>query len=290
MESAELDVDVEQLRLAERRRMLRSPVTWVTVLGVALLGGVLGWLLVSPAVGVIAFAFFLAAGIWASFKVAGEKAKSAFYDAYGEARGLVRVEGESIGQLTPLLRKGDQRSTDAILRGRLAEGIEGDIVFFKYTKQKSDDQGNTREKHFPFTLIHVEIPEVAKRLPELRVQNRVGFRFLEAAEDKFRLSHERVTLESETLRDRYEIFVRKGQDQIWVRRLFSPSFIVWLTEEPIRDFAFELEDGHLISYLPSHLVRTDALDRLASAGAAVARRLREEAADPGPSTTEGSGP
>ena len=51
------------------------------------------------------------------------------------------------------------------------------------------------------------------------------------------------TLESEALDERYEIFSGKEQDQVWLRRLFSPTFVVWLGEEAPKKFAFELVAG-----------------------------------------------
>ena len=84
----------------------------------------------------------------------------------------------------------------------------------------------------------MNLPETSTHLPELLVQRQSGFKSWEKLEDKFRGNLERVTLESEAMRDRYEIFVQKQQDPIWVRRLFSPSFIVWLTDTPPQKFAF----------------------------------------------------
>ena len=69
------------------------------------------------------------------------------------------------------------------------------------------------------------------------LQRKSGLKALEKFEDTFRRDHERVTLESEAMRERYEIFVKKEQDAIWVRRLFSPSFIVWLTDTPPKKYA-----------------------------------------------------
>ena len=83
------------------------------------------------------------------------------------------------------------------------------------------------------------------------------------------------TLESEALGDRYEIFVAKDQDDVWLRRLFSPSFIVWLTESAPDKFAFELVGGTLVAYVPEHKEDAADLDRVAAATGAVAQRLRE---------------
>jgi hypothetical protein len=90
-----------------------------------------------------------------------------------------------------------------------------------------------------------------------------------------------VTLESEALTDRYEIFARQDQDEIWLRRLFSPSFIVWLTESPPDKFVFELVDGTLVAYIPGGHEDIVNLDAVLAATGAVATRLREEASQSG---------
>jgi hypothetical protein len=86
-----------------------------------------------------------------------------------------------------------------------------------------------------------------------------------------------VRLESEVLDERYEIFSGKEQDAAWLRQLFSPTFIVWLTDEAPKKFAFELVDGVLCCYVHGHEERAAELDSMRLATAAVATRLREEA-------------
>jgi len=130
-------------------------------------------------------------------------------------------------------------------------------------------------------LIHVEMPEIVQHMASLQVELS-GFRFLDGLEDKFRGSLERVTLESEAFDKRFEVFVDKGQDPVWVRRLFSPSFIVWLAENPPKSFAFELENGHLVAYVSKHMDDTAGLERVTEVGAYVAARLLEEVAQSSP--------
>jgi hypothetical protein len=116
-------------------------------------------------------------------------------------------------------------------------------------------------------------------MPELYCQRKSGLRALEKLEDVFRTSKERVNLESEALADRYEIFCAKGQDAIWLRRLFSPTFIVWLTESAPDKFGFELVDGSLVGYVRGHKENTADLDQVAAATSLVATKLREESAE-----------
>jgi hypothetical protein len=86
-----------------------------------------------------------------------------------------------------------------------------------------------------------------------------------------------VTLESEALLDKYEIFATKEQDANRLRQLFSPTFIVWMTETAPDKFAFELVDGTLCCYVSGHKENAAELDAVAAATGAVGARLREEA-------------
>jgi hypothetical protein len=123
----------------------------------------------------------------------------------------------------------------------------------------------------------VQVPECASLVPELYCQKKFGLHALEKLEDAFRRSKERVHLESAALDDRYEIFAGKGQDANRLRRLFSPSFIVWLTEGAPKKFAFELLDGTLCCYVNGHKEKAADLDEVCAGTGAVAARLREEA-------------
>ena len=125
----------------------------------------------------------------------------------------------------------------------------------------------------------VELPECATLVPELYCKRKAGLRSLEKLEDVFRVGKKRVTLESEALAQRYEIFARQDQDDIWLRRLFSPSFIVWLAESPPDKFVFELVEGTLVAYIPGRKEDIGHLDAVLTATAAVAARLRDEAAE-----------
>lgn len=271
-----------QLRGEKFKELIRRPVSWITIAVVSLLPLIILSVIGIPAIGGIAFVITGLIGLLIVFMIADSRAEDAFYDAYCASHGLTRIENPDLGRLTPLLRKGDKRKTNEIFHGPLADGIEGDLALFTYTVESRDSDGDKTETDYPFTLVHVEMPGIVAHMPELRVQGKAGFKFLEGFEDKFRRSHERVTLESEAMRDRYEIFVQKEQDPVWVRRLFSPSFIVWLTESPPKKFAFELENGHLIAFVPKHKDDVEGLEEVTRVGTFVANRLLEEIAQTSP--------
>lgn len=266
-----------QLRSAKFKVLMRKASTWAWLIGLSLIGGIALGALVGPGVGVaVALILFLIV-LAVFFGIADSQAEDAFYDSYCASHGLTRSDSPAIGELTPLLRKGDKSKTDEVFTGELAPGINGDLVLYTYTEVSRDSDGDETETDYPFTFVHVEMPEIVPHMASLQVE-RSGLRFLDGLEDKFRGSLERVTLESETFDKRYEVFVGKGQDQVWTRRVFSPSFIVWLTETPPKSFAFELENGHLVAFVSKHMEDTASLEQVTKIGTYVASRLLEEVA------------
>lgn len=277
--------DANALRGTEFKRLLSTPKVWVWIglpAAIVLIGGALT---AGPAAGtgpglVVGLIFALVVtlvGVGIAFWVADSRAAKAFYRSYADSRGLVWHEGG--GQLdgtSPLLRKGDSRRVNQLFTGKLTDGIEGSLALFTYTVESHDSDGNDSSTDYPFTVVTVKMPQVTAHLADLRVQRKGGLKALEKFEDKFRFKHERVTLESEALRDRYEIFVSKGQDQVWVRRLFSPTFIVWLVESPPKKFAFEIEDGYFVAYIPKHRNSAVELDEMRDVSCQVAERIITE--------------
>jgi hypothetical protein len=269
--------DANQLRGAEFKKLTRRPLTWILVLLGALLPAAVVGFILGPFFAGIGLAFGILVGLLITFAIADHRAEDAFYDAFAESHGLTRQGSGNLEGFTPLLRKGDERKADEIFTGPLTDGFEGTLALYTYTVVSRDSDGDRTETDYPFTLIITDLPETVDHMPELLVQNKSGFKMLEGFEDKFRTKHERVTLESEAMRDRYEIFVGKEQDAVWVRRLFSPTFIVWLTDAPPKKFAFELVNGKLCAFVPKHRDSVDGFEEIMAVGCKVAARLREEA-------------
>jgi hypothetical protein len=271
--------DANALRGHHFKRLLRKQLTWwligvpAIVAGVALAAGT------SVVIGLVVLIAIVAAGIGVVFAIADSKAADDFFNVYAENHGLVLAGKSGLPASTPLLRKGDERYANRTLAGEIAPGCTGLLALYTYEEQTTDSNGNRQTNYHRFTLGMSEVPECVEHVPELYCQKRSGLRSLERFEDVFRAGKRRVTLESTALGDRYEIFVAKDQDDVWLRRLFSPSFIVWLTEAAPEKFAFELVGGTLVAYVPKHKEDTADLDRVAAATGAVAQRLREKSAE-----------
>jgi hypothetical protein len=271
--------DANDLRGFHFKRLLSSKLTWALILGATLAVGIAVAVFVSAAIGGgAALATFLLA-LLIAFGIADSRAEDAFFQAYAQQHGLELGGRAPLPPTTPLLRKGDDRYAERTLSGPFAAGIEGILALYTYEEESRDSDGNKQTNYYRYTVALVPVPESAELVPELYCQRKFGLRALEGLEDAFRTKKERVKLESEVLDRKYEIFAGKQQDANWLRQLFSPSFIVWLTDSAPDKFAFELVDATLCCYVSGHKKKAAELEQISAAAATVASRLREEAAE-----------
>jgi hypothetical protein len=267
--------DANDLRGFHFKRLLGRPLTWILLAIFVIAAAVAGAILLSPAIGAAAAAGTFLLGLLVVFAIADSRAEDAFFQAYAEQRGLTLSGRAPLPPATPLLRKGDDRYAERALAGPLGDGVNGVLALYTYEDETTDSEGHSQTNYYRYTVGLAEVPECAAFVPELYCQRKSGLRALEKFEDVFR-SKERVKLESEALDERYEIFAGKGQDASWLRQLFSPTFIVWLTDSAPEKFAFELVDGSLCCYVHGHKKKAEALDAIRAASTAVATRLRGE--------------
>jgi hypothetical protein len=268
--------DANDLRGFHFKRLMRRTLTLVLIAAFTIAAGVAGAVAVGPAIGGAAAVGALLLSLLIVFAIADSRAEQAFFQAYAQQHGLELGGRSPLPPTTPLLRKGDDRYAERSLSGPLAEGIEGILALYTYEEETTDSEGNRETNYYRYTVGLVPVPECVARVPELYCQRKFGLRALEGFEDAFRGSKERVKLESEALDEKYEIFARQGQDANWLRQLFAPTFIVWLTDSAPKKFAFELVDGTLCCYVSGHRKKAEELDEVSLATAAVAKRLREE--------------
>jgi hypothetical protein len=271
--------DADDLRGAHFKELLGKPLTWVLIGIEVAAAGIAAALFLGPAIGAaVAVGAFLL-GLLIVFAIADSRSEQTFFEVYGQQREMVVHERSRLPEVTPLLRKGDDHYAERLLEGAVGEGVEGLLALYTYEEESTDSEGNRQTSYYRYTLGLVEVPECAAFVPELYCQRKFGLRALERFEDVFRGSKQRVKLESEALDERYEIFSADGQDANWLRQLFSPTFIIWLTDSAPEKFAFELVGGTLCCYVNGHKKNAAELDAIAAATTAVATRLREEAAE-----------
>lgn len=270
--------DANDLRGYHFKRLMGKTLTVVLLGSLTLVAFIAGGIGVNPLIGLIAAAAVFLLGLLVVLVIADNKAGDDFFEVYASRRGLSLIHGRGrLPQATPLLRKGDDRYCERTLTGPIADGFDGTLALFTYEEETRDSDGNTDTNYYRYTLGLVEVPDCVAFVPELYCQRKFGMRALEKFEDVFRGDKERVALESEALLDKYEIFATKGQDANRLRQLFSPTFIVWLTDAAPDKFAFELVGGTLCCYVNGHKENAADLDAVATATGAVAKRLHEEA-------------
>ncbi len=271
--------DANDLRGMHFKRLMGKTVTWIAIAVCMVLAGGAAGAFVGPVLGLVAAVGVFVLALIIVFAIADAKAAEDFFQLYAKQRGLELGGRSMLPPVTPLLRKGDDRYAEHTFSGQLAEGIEGTLALYTYEEESTDSEGNRETNYYKYTLGLIELPESAAHVPELYCQQKFGFRALEKLEDAFRRSKERVKLESEVLDKKYEIFAGKEQDEVWLRQLFSPTFIVWLTDQAPKKFAFELVDGTLCCYIHGHKDNAADLDMVCAASAAVAKRLHDESVE-----------
>jgi hypothetical protein len=268
--------DANDLRGFHFRRLLGKPATWIATATFVLAAGVAAAVYLGAAIGAGAAIAALAVSLLIVFAIADSRSGGDFFAVYASQRQMTLSGKGPLPPMTPLLRKGDDRYAEHSFSGPLGKGVDGVLALYTYEDETTDSEGNRETNYYRYTVGLAEVPECAAQVPELFCQHKFGLRALEGLEDAFRRSKQRVRLESEALDERYEIFSGKGQDQVWLRRLFSPTFVVWLGEEAPEKFAFELVAGYLCCYVKGHKKSAAELDAIRAATAMVARRVREE--------------
>jgi hypothetical protein len=269
--------DANDLRGYHFKRLIGKTLTVALLGSLTVIAFLAAGIAVDPLIGLIAAVAVFVIGTVVVFVIADSKAAQDFFEVYAQQRGMTLIHGRGrLPEATPLLGKGDDRYTERSLLGSLGE-FEGTLALFTYEEETTDSDGDKQTNYYRYTLGLVEVADCARFVPELYCQRKFGLRALEKFEDVFRGDKERVALESEALLDKYEIFANKEQDANWLRQLFSPTFIVWLTDSAPDKFAFELVDGTLCCYVSGHKENAAELDAIATATGAVAKRLRDEA-------------
>jgi hypothetical protein len=211
--------------------------------------------------------------------LASSRAESDFFKAYAQGHSLQLEDGRGgLPPMTPLLRRGDDRYTKCTMRGTLPGGEQGTLALYTYEETSTDSKGNRHTTYMHFTLMVSEIAEFAPFMHELYGQRRVGFRFLDGAEDVFR-KRQRVEHESEVVDKRYEIFCGEDDDMNRARQVLSPQFLVWLSDHSPEAFAFECVAGYLVCNVKGHKKSAAELDQFCEGASAVVKRLRQEAVE-----------
>jgi hypothetical protein len=188
--------------------------------------------------------------------------------SYGElatARGFEQLPAANLGPLTPLLGEAGGAALQPALRGELGEGVAGVVGHLAYKRNKT----------FRFNVALTEVPAATAFAPRVFCI-RCGRSTRDDEFYGFEARHSKLWTESTALNERYAVSTSPYQDPIWLRRLFTPSFIDWLGTAPPASFSFELAYGAVLGSIEEDDPGADGLGALCEATARVATRIREE--------------
>jgi hypothetical protein len=208
-----------------------------------------------------------------AYFVADSQAEDEFFRRFAEAHRLMHASKYSLPTLTPLLGGGDRRHCEHWMMG------DGRAVgwFTFEVKHENGDKPDTWESH-EFTLATVDLGELdMARFQGIYLRRRRGiFDRLDSGSNW--LSNHRlkkIELESTAFCDTYELSADEDQDEIVLRQLFAPSFVVWLSDHPLQP-GFELRAGTLVVFIPAHCGEAGRLEFLLMASAEISKRIQAE--------------
>lgn len=204
---------------------------------------------------------------------ASRDAESEFFSRFASVHRLDLWPEWTVSEFTPLLAGGERRHCSNWME-KSGRGVGW------YTYEVRHDNGNKPDTWDPvnFTIGTVDVGEQGMgRFQGIYLRRRRGlFDHLNADADWLR-GHDlkRVELESTAFGQRYELLADRDQDELVLRQLFSPSFILWCAEHPLQP-GFELRAGELVVYIPGHCGEAGQLEFLLMAADEISKRIRAE--------------
>jgi hypothetical protein len=208
-----------------------------------------------------------------SWIVADRQAEDEFFARFAAAHGLNHWKTYSVPAFTPLLGGGDRRHCEHWMesRGRA-------IAWFTFEcRHDNGDKPDTWQPHH-FTVATVDIGEHGMaRFQGIYLRRRRGIFDRLDTEANWLRDHrlKRVELESTAFMEQFELWADRDQDDIVLRQLFAPTFVVWLSEHPLKP-GFELRAGQLVVFIPGRCGEAGKLQFLLMAADEIARRIQAE--------------
>jgi hypothetical protein len=208
-----------------------------------------------------------------SWFVADRRAETEFFKRFADAHGMSHAPKWQLFELTPLLGGGDRRRCEHWMENKSVG-----LGWFTFeVRQENGDKPDTWEPHH-FTVSMVDVGELStRRFQGIYLRRRRGiFDRLDTDANWLRKRGlKKVEMESTAFCERYELWAEEDQDDIVLRQLFAPSFVVWLAEHPLEP-GFELRAGTLVVFLPGRCGEAGKLEWLLMAADEIARRIQLE--------------
>jgi hypothetical protein len=206
-----------------------------------------------------------------------------FFTGFARRHDFTYTDSLELLEATPLLGAGDRRRCEHYMEGALSPDLPGVRVgmahyTYEVSSERTDRRGRTIESWTPyrFTICVVDLQNAIGSFPGVFLSRRRGL--LGRIGGDTWLDYHRmrpVELESSTLASKYELYVRRSQDDTRLLELFKPSFQVWLSELPV-ELCFEYSGGTLVTYLYKHAGDATSLEILLASTASIAERILRE--------------
>jgi hypothetical protein len=219
-----------------------------------------------------------------AYLIADSQAEDEFFNRFAEVHRLMHASKYSLPEFTPLLGGGGRRHCEHWMMN--AAGTSGIGWFTFEVRHDNGDKPDTWEPH-EFTIAVDDMGELdMARFQGIYLRRRRGiFDKLDTESNWLSKHHlKKVELESTAFNERYELWADQYQDDIVLRQLFAPSFVIWLAEHPLEP-GFELRAGTLVVFIPGHCGEAGRLQFLLMARGEIATRIQAElteAAQAGP--------
>ena len=210
------------------------------------------------------------------WKQAEEDAEGEFFTSFAPSIGLDYVVSGAVPPITPLLSAGDTQLCKNVMEGPLFGAQGGPTCTFaqyEFHVTQADGKGRTQNVPHHFTICALEVPGALPVFHGVFLRRRPQIRVGWLWDDWLKRVHaEEVDLESTDFEERYELRASRDQDRVVLGELFSPSFIVWLAEHPLRP-GFECKAGELVVFIPGHEGSAAELTLLFEATREITRRV-----------------
>jgi len=229
--------------------------------------------------GPVAAALLIALG---AHRSATARAESDFFTALAPTLGLNYTLGGDYVPITPLLAAGDRRRFEHTMEGPLfgrAGGPPCMVGHYTYDTRHDAEVGGGMEvkgyRPHPFTICAIDVGAPIARFRGLYLRPRLSGLGLDHDWLGRAPKPQPVELESTRFNEVFDLRRAKDQDELALRELFSPSFVVWLSEHPLHP-GFECKAGTLVVFVPGHEGSAGRLTLLHEAAREITRRVAKQ--------------
>jgi hypothetical protein len=207
--------------------------------------------------------------------VADRRAALDFYWGFANSVGLTYANQTSLLTLTPLLGAGNRRHVEQWMHGRLPGDLDGGLGQLVWERIQKDSDGTTSVKERNrFTICVVDLDSSLPYFHGVYLHPRRGV-FPAYSDWLGRTPVRTVELESADFAERYELRAASDQEDLLLRRLFSPTVVSWLANHPLAP-GFELKAGTLCVFVPRPVEDAGNLTYLIDATRHLAERVADE--------------